>query len=338
MCVGGIRRSTIATSGVTASTGDQLLGRAGLADHVEAGLPEQQRDALAQQHRVVGQDYAHGISARSQCPRRRAPDPQAPVERLDPVGEPTQAGAALGVGAAFAVVGDLDDSVPFSRATPRSRWPPRRTWRRWSGPRPRGSRRRPRPAPAAAPRGRRRARPHRRAGGQRLERDRQPVVAQHGGVDALRDPRSSSSDAASSSRAVCSSSAYGLVGRHLAGDQPQHDRERDEPLLSAVVQVALELAARGVAGLDDPCPRGPQVAEPGAQVGLQALVLERDAGGGSDGADQFGLVAQRRVVDERGDTASRRARRRSSHAGSPRAGSSTGSPAGPTYASYSGTQ
>ena len=37
----------------------------------------------------------------------------------------------------------------------------------------------------------------------------------------------------------------------FALDQPQVERERDEPLLRAVVQVALEPPALGVAGLDD---------------------------------------------------------------------------------------
>ena len=66
--------------------------------------------------------------------------------------------------------------------------------------------------------------------------------------------RSSSSDALSSSRALLEQLRLGRVRRQLAGDQPQQDRERDEPLLGAVVEVALELAARGVARLDDPRP------------------------------------------------------------------------------------
>ena len=41
----------------------QVLGVAGLADHVEAPLLEQPHDPLAQEHRVVGDDYAHGILA-----------------------------------------------------------------------------------------------------------------------------------------------------------------------------------------------------------------------------------------------------------------------------------
>ena len=114
--------------------------------------------------------------------------------------------------------------------------------------------------------------------------------------------RSSSSDALSSSRAVASSSASGLSGRAPCRRPGAGRRERlDEPLLGAVVEVALELAAGGVAGLDDAGARGAQVAQAGAQVGLQALVLERDPGRGGDGADELRLVLERGVVDHRGD-------------------------------------
>src|SRR5581483_9499252 len=41
----------------------------GESDDLEAGLSEQPRQALAQDHGVVGDDYAHGISARSLVPR-----------------------------------------------------------------------------------------------------------------------------------------------------------------------------------------------------------------------------------------------------------------------------
>ena len=46
---------------------------------------------------------------------------------------------------------------------------------------------------------------------------------------------------------------------HPGARHPQHQRERDEPLLRAVVQVALEPPALLVAGLDEPRARGDQV-------------------------------------------------------------------------------
>ena len=79
--------------------------------------------------------------------------------------------------------------------------------------------------------------------------------------------------------------------------------ERDEPLLRAVVQVALEPPALGVAGRDDPLARRLQLGEPRLGLRVQALVLERDRRRGADRLDQLGVVVERGVVDERGDLA-----------------------------------
>ena len=46
----------------------QLLRVAGLPDDLHPGLLEQPHDPLAQQHRVLGDDYAHGITARTVVP------------------------------------------------------------------------------------------------------------------------------------------------------------------------------------------------------------------------------------------------------------------------------
>jgi hypothetical protein len=40
-----------------------------VADDLKAGLREQPRETLEQQQRVVGEDHAHGISARSTVSR-----------------------------------------------------------------------------------------------------------------------------------------------------------------------------------------------------------------------------------------------------------------------------
>ena len=59
VCVGGIRMSTIATSGLCiADLRQQILGGARLADDLEARVLEQARDPLAQQHGVVGENDA----------------------------------------------------------------------------------------------------------------------------------------------------------------------------------------------------------------------------------------------------------------------------------------
>ena len=48
---------------------EQLVAVAGQPDDLEASLLQQPRKSLAQDHRVVGERYSHGISARSVVPR-----------------------------------------------------------------------------------------------------------------------------------------------------------------------------------------------------------------------------------------------------------------------------
>ena len=70
------------------------------------------------------------------------------------------------------------------------------------------------------------------------------------------------------------------VGVDAALDHPQLERDGDEPLLCAVVEVALQPPPFGVAGGDDALARGPQLREPILGLGLQPRVVERDRGGG----------------------------------------------------------
>ena len=84
MCVGGMRMSTIAASGRLSRTSrSRLSASAGLGDDVDAGVLEQAHDPLAGEHDVVGDDYAHGISAR----RVLSPTLERAAERADAVGE-----------------------------------------------------------------------------------------------------------------------------------------------------------------------------------------------------------------------------------------------------------
>ena len=107
--VGGIRISTIATSGLVRSHKlEQRIAVCGEPDDLEAGFLEQAGEALAQDHGVVGQHYAHGISARSVVPRPGGLEtvklpPSASMRSASPRSpEPPD-----GSGAADAVVGDL---------------------------------------------------------------------------------------------------------------------------------------------------------------------------------------------------------------------------------------
>ena len=74
-------------------------------------------------------------------------------------------------------------------------------------------------------------------------------------------------------------------------------------LLRAVVQVALDLAARGVARRDQPGARGAQLLVARPQLGVEALVAQREPGRRAGGAHELRLLQQRRVVDDRGDAA-----------------------------------
>ena len=81
------------------------------ADDVDAGRLEHAGDPLAQQQRVLADHDAHGITPVTSVP---APGGLSMVERAVERGEavlhPAQAGAGSRVGAAAAVVGDLDRS------------------------------------------------------------------------------------------------------------------------------------------------------------------------------------------------------------------------------------
>jgi len=58
---------------------------------------------------------------------------------------------------------------------------------------------------------------------------------------------------------------FGVVWELLL-EQVQLERKRNEPLLCAVVQVALQPFALGLTGVDDPRARALQVLEPSSQL------------------------------------------------------------------------
>ena len=84
----------------------------------------------------------------------------------------------------------------------------------------------------------------------------------------------------------------------------QQQREAHEPRLRAVVQVALQAPALGVAGLHEPRAGGAQLHHPGAQVGVQP----RDVA--AQQADQEGEGQQRGGAEHRPRRGVARARRR----------------------------
>ena len=119
----------------------------------------------------------------------------------------------------------------------------------------------------------------------------------------------------------------GRVGVDLGAQQPQREREHDEPLLRAVVEVALEPPALGVARLDVRAREARSCSSCARASRLQPLVVEREPGGRADVLEQPGIVEQLGAVDEHGDRPRRRARAASPRGPSPR-GSSTARPCG----------
>ena len=187
---GGIRMSTIATSGWWARTlrssssaspacADDLDRRPRSSSRATPSRSSTESSAITTR---MGSPRGHGRARRRRgCrPSRRA------AERGDAVGEPAQARAVRGVGAAEAVVGDLDHAGRRRCARTRDvdarvAW---RSGRRWSAPRRRRSRRRPRPPGGGArPAASHRRRASRRAAASARSAGRSPPLGQHRRVD-----------------------------------------------------------------------------------------------------------------------------------------------------------
>ena len=150
--------------------------------------------------------------------------------------------------------------------------------------------------------------------------------------------RSSRIAASRSSDAVVEQLAGGLrVAVEPGAGRAERDGERDELLLRAVVQVALDPPAGDVAALHDPRARRPQLLHAGAQVSLQPLVLERERRGAADGAEARAVLGRRRVVDEHRHRLPVLLDRRAARA-PPGSGSMTGAPTASTHSRRSGRQ
>ena len=140
---------------------------------------------------------------------------------------------------------------------------------------------------------------HRSAGGDRLQGHLQTVTAENGRMEAARHrPKLVERDCDLLSRLVESRTGIGIAG-HLLLQQAQLERERDQTLLRAVVQIALQPLALTLPRLDHPCPRALQLLEVSLLLGLQPAVLECDSGRRSYRRKQVGLIPQRGIVQER---------------------------------------
>ena len=134
-----------------------------------------------------------------------------------------------------------------------------------------------------------------------------------------------------------SSASPSAAGRCPAGrsGDPDRERETDQPLLRAVVEVSFEARAFPVGRLDDPGARRADVGQAGARLGEQPLVLQGEAGGRGDlGHPVRVLLQPGPVLDHRDDLPVADERRRApvrtagQHAAAPLAPTSRPSPAG----------
>jgi hypothetical protein len=151
-------------------------------------------------------------------------------------------------------------------------------------------------------------------GGRHLDRDGRPTreVGQRGG-EPLVEPwrphaRGDRPQVGDRGRDLVDGGVERRVDRHRSArqralDPAQHDAERDQPLLRAVVQVALDPAALGVAGLGDPRARGLDLGKLQPQLHAQPRELHRRRRRGDHRTQQVGPVAQRRVVQEQAELA-----------------------------------
>ena len=253
------------------------------------GVGEQAREPLAQQHLVLDDHDPHGSSA----VRRgagRALDVQRAAVCGDPVAEPADARA---VGrAADAVVAHAHDEPPVAPVgADRDRRGPRmldRVGQRFTGDEVRG-----RLQPGAeALTGRADLDRQRRAAGELAQRRLQPRVE-------LRRRQPLGQLAQLVDRPLVSSVDRAVeVGARLVLDVAQLESDRDQPLLCAVVQVALDPPALRIARGDDPRARGLDLGELAAQLHVQAGDLDREPARIHQHAQQIGPLRPGRAVHD----------------------------------------
>src|SRR5262245_9359678 len=103
-----------------------------------------------------------------------------------------------------------------------------------------------------------------------------------------------------SPRLIETSTRLGIAAQPLL-EQAELERERDQPLLCAVVEIAFQALPLFLARRKHACPRASELFEPRLQLGVQACVLERNAGSSSDRVEKLALVVECRIVEQRGD-------------------------------------
>ena len=116
--------------------------------------------------------------------------------------------------------------------------------------------------------------------------------------------RSSSSARASSSRAASSMLGRACSGRAVDAApprEPELQRQRDEPLLGAVVQVALQAPALGMPASTIRAREACSSSRRARSSASRRSFSSASAAAAATARDQLGLLGERAVVDDRAD-------------------------------------
>ena len=113
--------------------------------------------------------------------------------------------------------------------------------------------------------------------GKLFERDCKAVSADDGRVEPMRDLAKLLERGRDLPPRLSEALARFRIASELLLELVQLERQCDEPLLGAVVEVALQALSFRPTGLDDPRPRPAQLFEPSPQLGVEVCVFERDA-------------------------------------------------------------
>ena len=157
-------------------------------------------------------------------------------------------------------------------------------------------------------------------------------------------PRASSrrSSMAPWSSSATSAEPVAQLGRRAVGGRRlarllEGDRDGDEPLLRAVVEVAFDPPPLLLGRDREPGPRRPDLLELRLERGVQPLVLDRQAQHRHHRADERRILAQDRVVDDRRERRAVVLQQRHGVLGRPRPGAAAGRPSAAVQPSPSGS-
>ena len=137
-----------------------------------------------------------------------------------------------------------------------------------------------------------------RAIGQRADRGVEALVGQDGGVDPARELAQLGQRPLHLELRLVQQIQRRVVLADRRLQQLERHPHGQEPLLGAVVEIPLEAPALLVAGPDDPGARLAQLEQLGAKLGLQPLVLERQAGGRAGRFEERRLIEEDRIVHD----------------------------------------